>query len=45
MTQVLLTLAASLVINLAVLGALKLGLRNGRANQRDRWADHPPCSC
>ncbi|MET0532971.1 MAG: hypothetical protein ABW171_01995 [Steroidobacter sp.] len=43
MTQVLLTLAASLVINLAVLGLLKLGLRDGRKGQRSSWGNHQPC--
>lgn len=42
MTNLLLTLAASLVINLAVLGALKVGLRNDR-NDRRGWGHHQPC--
>jgi hypothetical protein len=42
MTNVLLTLAASIVVNLAVLGALKVGLRNGRAGRRG-WGNHQPC--
>ena len=42
MTELLLTLAASLVINLAVLAALKTGLLNGRPNQRG-WGNHQPC--
>lgn len=43
MTNLLLTLAASLVINLAVLAALKLGLREGRAGRRGGWDSHQPC--
>lgn len=42
MTLALLTLATSLVINLAVLAALKVGLRNGRADRRG-WGNHQPC--
>ena len=42
MAQVLVTLAASLIINLAVLGALKLGLRNDRAH-RPGWGAQQPC--
>lgn len=43
MTNVLLTLATSLVINLAVLAALKVGLRNGRAGRRGGWGNQQPC--
>jgi hypothetical protein len=43
MTNLLLTLVASLVINLAVLGALKVGLRNRGATPRDGWGNHQPC--
>lgn len=42
MTNLLLTLVASLVINLAVLGALKVGLRNDRVGRRG-WGNHQPC--
>lgn len=42
MTNVLLTLAVSLVVNLAVLAALKVGLRNGRDGRRG-WGHHQPC--
>jgi hypothetical protein len=42
MMNLLLTLAASLVINLAVLGALKAGLRDGRTGRRG-WGNHQPC--
>ena len=42
MTQLLLTLAASLVVNLAVLAALKVGLRNNRAGGSG-WGCHQPC--
>ena len=42
MTNVLLTLAISLVANLAVLAALKVGLRNGRSSNRG-WGNHQPC--
>lgn len=41
MTNLLLTLAASLVVNLAVLAALKVGLRNG--GTRRGWGNHQPC--
>lgn len=43
MTQVGLTLLTSLVINLAVLAALKIGLKNGRRSVADHWAGHHPC--
>ena len=43
MTNLLLTLAASLVVNLAVLAALKVGLRNGRSGRRVGWGRHQPC--
>ena len=43
MTNLLLTLAASLVVNLAVLALLKVGLRNGRTNHRNSWGNHQPC--
>jgi hypothetical protein len=43
MTNLLLTLAASLVVNLAVLGALKIGLRNDRTGRRGGWGHHQPC--
>ena len=43
MTNVLLTLAVSLVLNLAVLAALKVGLRNGCTGRRNGWDDHQPC--
>lgn len=43
MTQVLLTLLTSLVINLAVLAALKIGLRNGSRAVSDHWAGQSPC--
>jgi hypothetical protein len=42
MTNLLLTLAASLVVNLAVLAALKVGLQSGCSNRRG-WGDHQPC--
>jgi len=41
MTNVLLTLAMSLVVNLAVFAALKVGLRNDRGSRR--WGKHQPC--
>ncbi len=41
MTSVLLTLAASLIVNIAVLAALKAGLRNGAG--RRGWGNHQPC--
>ena len=40
MMNLLLTLAASVVVNLAVLAALKVGLRAGR---RGDWGNHQPC--
>lgn len=43
MTNVLLTLAASLVVNLAVFAALKVGLRNNRTGCGRRWGNHQPC--
>ena len=43
MTNLFLTLAASLVVNLAVLTALKVGLRNGRSGRRAAWGQHQPC--
>lgn len=43
MTNLLLTLAMSLVVNLAVLAALKVGLRNDRAGRRTGWGNHQPC--
>ena len=43
MTNLLLTLAAALVVNLAVLAALKVGLRNGRSDCRGGWGNHQPC--
>ena len=43
MTNLLLTLAASLVVNLAVLALLKVGLRNDRTKCRDGWGNHQPC--
>lgn len=43
MTGVLVTLLASFVINLAVLAALKIGLKNGRRSVADHWAGHHPC--
>ena len=43
MTNVILTLAASLIVNLAVLAALKVGLRNGRSGRRGGWGHHQPC--
>jgi hypothetical protein len=43
MTNLLLTLAASLVVNLAVLAALKAGLRNGGGRHRGGWGHHQPC--
>jgi hypothetical protein len=42
MTNVLLTLAVSLVVNLAVLAALKVGLRNSRKGDCG-WGNHQPC--
>lgn len=42
MTNLLLTLATSLVVNLAVFAALKVGLRNDRAGRRG-WGNHQPC--
>ena len=41
MTNLLLTLAASLVLNLAVLAALKVGLRKPRSDRG--WGNHQPC--
>lgn len=41
MTAVLVTLATSLIINLAVLAALKIGLRNGQS--ASHWAGPQPC--
>jgi hypothetical protein len=43
MTNLLLTLAASLVVNLAVFAALKIGLRDSRSGRRGGWGDHQPC--
>jgi hypothetical protein len=43
MTNLLLTLAASLVVNLAVFAALKVGLRNNRASRGHGWGNHQPC--
>lgn len=43
MTNLLLTLATSLIVNLAVLVALKVGLRNTRAGRRGGWGNHQPC--
>lgn len=43
MTNVVVTLLTSLVINLAVLVALKIGLQNGRRAAADRWAGQRPC--
>jgi len=42
MTNLLLTLATSLVVNLAVFAALKVGLRNDRVGRRG-WGNHQPC--
>lgn len=43
MTNLVLTLAASLVVNLAVLAALKVGLRNKCGSRRGGWGNHQPC--
>ena len=43
MTQVIVTLLTAVVLNLAVLVALKFGLRDGRNGTPDCWADHHPC--
>lgn len=43
MAQVIVTLLTAMVLNLAVLTALKLGLRSGRNGTPDGWADHHPC--
>ena len=43
MTNLLLTLAMSLVVNLAVFAALKVGLRNGGAGRHGGWGNHQPC--
>lgn len=42
MTNVLLTLVVALVVNLAVLAALKIGLRSDCTNRRG-WGNHQPC--